>query len=284
MAYRAFYAIAELSTKAGRPTNAVFGFVKMLHQLQQVWKPTHWAVVFDGGVPEERLAALASYKAQRPPMPDRLRDQLEAINEFLKRSRIAGIRLEDQEADDVLATLTVRGRSAGMEIFIASSDKDLFQLVGEQVSVVPPSKAGARMGPAEVLEKTGVPPEKIPDWLALTGDSVDNIPGVPGVGPKTAAKLLSEFGSLKAVRENIAKVSSARLREALTSNWNDVERNLGVVTLRKDLDVPGDWGDLIVRSPDAAALIAFYDEMEFKGMAEALRKAYSEGPMLDLGV
>lgn len=284
MAYRAFYAIAELSTKAGRPTNAVFGFVKMLHQLQQVWKPTHWAVVFDGGVPEERLTALASYKAQRPPMPDRLRDQLEAINEFLRRSRIAGIRLEDQEADDVLATLTERGRNAGMEVFIASSDKDLFQLVGEQVSVVPPSKAGARMGPAEVLEKTGVPPEKIPDWLALTGDSVDNIPGVPGVGPKTAAKLLKEYGSLTAVRKNIANVSSVKLREALESNWAVVERNLQVVTLRKDMDVQTDWDALLVRSPDAEALIAYYDELEFRGLADSMRKTHSEGPMLNLGM
>ena len=284
VAYRAFYAIADLATRDGRPTNAVFGFVKMLHQLRQDWKPTHWAVIFDGGTPEARLAALATYKAQRPPMPDPLRSQLGLINKFLELSRVPFLRMDGQEADDVLATLTIRGREAGMDVLIASSDKDLFQLVGEHVRIVPPSKSGDRMGPSEVREKTGVPPDRIAEWLALTGDAVDNVPGVPGVGAKTAAKLLGEFGSLAGIRENLARVSSPKLREALNAHWGDVLRNLEIVTLRTDMEVAVTADDLRVRSPDAGALIPFYEQLEFKALAEAMRKQHREGPMLDLGM
>ena len=283
VAYRGFYAIAELSTKSGRPTNAVFGFIKMLHQLNQLWSPSHWLVAFDGGLPEERLAALATYKAQRKPMPDGLREQLPAINEFLERSGVPSIRMEGQEADDVIATLVDRSREPGLDVLIASSDKDLCQLVDHRVSVVSPSKAGSKMGAAEVVEKTGVAPDRIVDWLALTGDTVDNIPGVPGVGPKTATKLLAQFGSLEVLLDKVAEIDSTRLREAIEAHREVIQRNRELVRLRRDLPLQPDWNGMRVRPPDPARLIPFYEELEFRSLAEGLRKVERDGPMLDFG-
>lgn len=283
VAYRAFYAIRSLSTRSGRPTNAVFGFIKMLQQLGELWKPTHRAVVFDGGLPKERMEKLPTYKAQREPMPDALRGQFEAIEEYLRRSEVPSLRLEGEEADDVIATLAARAAERGMEVVVASSDKDLYQLVGERVAMVAPSKAGARMGPAEVAEKTGVPPERIVDWLALTGDSVDNIPGVPGVGAKTAAKLLSEFGSLDGLWARLGEVGSERIRQALEASRETVARNLELVRLRRDLPLGADWDAMRVRPPDAGRLLPFYEEMEFGSMARAMRDEAAQGPALDFG-
>jgi DNA polymerase I len=283
VAYRGFYAIATLSTKSGRPTNALFGFIKMFHQLQQLWSPSHWAVAFDGGLPEERLTALATYKAQRKPMPDALREQFPAIEEFLARSNVPSIRLEAQEADDVIATLADRSCAAGMDVLIASSDKDLCQLVGDRVFVVAPSKAGAKMGPAEVVEKMGVAPGRIVDWLALTGDNVDNIPGVPGVGPKTATRLIEQFGSLEQLLANTGRIESERIRGAIEASRDAIARNQELVRLRRDLPVAMALNEMKVRKPDAARLVAFYDEMEFRSLAEGLRKVEREGPMLNFG-
>ncbi|MBN1269257.1 MAG: flap endonuclease [Kiritimatiellae bacterium] len=268
VAYRAFYAIGELATKDGRPTNALFGFVRMLGQLKEVWKPSHWAVAFDGGLPAERTAVLETYKAQRKPMPDALAAQLDAIDEYLVLAEIPWLLIQGQEADDILATMTRRGLERGAEVMIATSDKDMYQLVGEQVSVIPPSKAGSRMGPAEVREKTGVDPAQIPEWLALVGDSVDNIPGVPGVGPKTAAQLLNQWGSLDAVWANLPKVGTERLRAALEAHQDVVRRNLALVRLRGDMDFRLDWDDLQVRPPDRERLAPFFDSYELKSLAK----------------
>jgi len=280
VAYRAYYAISELSTQAGKPTNAVFGFIKMLQQLEQLWKPTHWAVVFDGGMPEERLARLPTYKAQREPMPDPLRAQFVDMERYLERARICSLRMDRQEADDVMATLAA---AASGVVLMATSDKDLFQLIGERVFMISPSKAGVKMGAAEVQEKTGVRPEKIVEWLALTGDTVDNIPGVPGVGPKTAAKLLAQFGSLEQLWAKLDEVPSLKLREALAAHRADVTRNVELVTLRRDLPVPVTIDAMAVRRIDPARLVPFFEEMEFDSLARPLREQLSEGPMLDFG-
>lgn len=282
--YRAFYAIQHLTTKSGRPTNAVLGFIKMLRQLEQMWKPTHWAVVFDGGLPEERLAKLPTYKAQRPPMPDLLREQFAPIEDYLRRSGVPSIRMDRQEADDVMATLaTTASEPRGAGVLMASSDKDLYQLVSDRVTLVSPAKAGDRMGPAEVLAKTGVPPARIVEWLALAGDSVDNIPGVPGVGAKTAAQLLSLFGSLAGIWENLDTVARPKLRDALKTHRDEVIRNLDLVRLRCDLDVPMDWDAARVRPPDPAQLRPFFREMEFTSLEKALGDEENRELTLDFG-
>jgi len=280
VAYRAYYAIAELSTRAGKPTNAVFGFIKMLQQLEQLWKPTHWTVVFDGGTPEERLIRLPTYKAQREPMPDALRAQFGDIERYLDLAGVQSIRMDRQEADDVIATLA---SSASSCVLIATSDKDLYQLINDRVFMISPSKAGSKMGCAEVVEKTGVRPEKIVEWLALTGDTVDNIPGVPGVGPKTAAKLLAQFGSLENLWSKLDEVASQKVREALVAHRADVARNVELVTLRRDLNVPVSMDSMGVRRIDPARMVPFYEEMEFGSLAKPLREELSSGPMLNFG-
>lgn len=272
MAYRAFHAIAPLTTKSGRPTNAVYGFIRMLHQLELAWKPTHWAVVFDGGLPKERLEKLPTYKAQRSPMPDELRQQFEPINDFLKQSRIASLRLDGQEADDLMASITREAETRGFTVYLATSDKDMYQLVDDRVCIVPPSKMGEKMGPDEVAAKTGVRPARIVEWLSLIGDTVDNIPGVPGVGPKTAAKLLHQFEDLAALWARVSEVDSERIREALLLHKDEVARNVDLMTLNRALAVPVSLEEMVVSEPALDHLLPFYEEMEFNRLADELRK------------
>lgn len=281
--YRVFHAIRGLTARDGRPTNAVFGFVRMWNQLVRLWTPTHGAVVFDGGLPESRLAALAEYKAQRPPMPEALRQQLPDIEEFLCYAGVAAIRIDGQEADDVIATLAEKAARDGFQVLIASSDKDLYQLVSDRIVIVPPSKDKHAIGPSEVQEKIGVPPEKVPEWLALTGDAVDNIPGVPGVGEKTAAQWLQRFGSLSALRESIQQIPNERLRAALAENWAVVERNLEMIRLKKDVPVSIEWSQLALGSPRVDDLVRFFERMEFHSLANDLRRGSGTSTQLNLG-
>ncbi len=266
MAYRAFYAIANLTTKAGTPTNAVYGFIRLFRQLEQTWKPTHWVVAFDGGNPAERMALLPTYKAQRKEMPDSLSQQLLAINDYLECCNVPYLWREAEEADDFLATYALWGRSQGATVLVATSDKDMFQLVDDQVSIVSLTKAGEKMGPAQVKEKTGVRPEQIVDWLALTGDSSDNIPGVPGVGGKTAAKLLEQFGTLDSMWTQPENISSERLRQAILAARENVARNQKMMKLRADMPRELDWDNLQVRSADFERCSAFLEKMEFNTM------------------
>jgi len=217
--YRAFFAIPHLTTSSGRPSNAVFGFVRMMRQIRQAVHPTHLVVVFDGGLCAERLNAFAAYKAQRPPMPDALREQFEPAQDYLERSGVPWVRLAGEEADDIIATLTAKAVCDGASVLICSTDKDFYQLVGDRVALVPPSDLKRVMDAQAVMQKTGVGPGGIVDWLALVGDGSDNIPGVRGIGPKTAARLLETFGSIDQLRERISEVEPERVRTALAESW-----------------------------------------------------------------
>ena len=270
--YRAFFAIRELSTSLGRPTNAVFGFIRMLRQIRENWSPTHWAVVFDGGLPEERVVLLADYKAQRKPMPDPLREQISPVEDYLQRAGVAWTRQEGQEADDIIASIVKWAAPSVGEILVATGDKDLYQLVDEQVSIIPVSGQAAAMGPGAVKEKTGVAPSQIVSWLALVGDTADNIDGVPGVGPKTAAKLLNRFGDVQALMRGLEEVENPKLRESLRASGGIVERNVEMVKLRMDLDHPFEWDALELREPDPSNLVPFFEEMEFTAMLREIRE------------
>lgn len=270
VAYRAFYAIRELSTSDGRPTNALYGFIRMMQQLNRQWAPTHEVAVFDGGLPDERMELLTTYKAQREPMPDALSGQFPLIEEFLALSRVAMLREDRQEADDVMASLAARASEHGAEVLLATSDKDLFQLVNDRVSIIPPTKSEVRMGPAAVRDKTGVDPAGIAEWLALIGDSSDNIPGVPGVGPKTAAKLLHAYATVAGVYEHLDEIKQDKLREALRAHRKDVLRNVRMTRLRTDLPLAVDWDGWRLREADVKGLYDFCQRMEFKSMAREL--------------
>ena len=268
-AYRAFHAIRELRSPEGKPTNAIYGFVKMLEKMRAAVMPTHLIVVWDGGLSAERLAALPEYKAQRPEMPADLRPQLDGIVSFLAAAGIASYRADGVEADDYIATLA-RLAGADWNVVIASSDKDFMQLVSPQIGLLNPNdKTGTIWGCAQVLAKTGVAPEQVADWLALMGDAVDNIPGVPGVGPKTAAELLKQFGSVENLLARLAEVKSEKLRAALRAVAGDVVRNQKLVRLPA---VPCEFvpEKLTVRDGDRAALRQLFGGWGFKGMLEAL--------------
>lgn len=269
-AYRFFHAIRGLSTKAGEPVNAVFGFVRMMQQLVQAWNPTHLAVVFDGGTPPARLALVPDYKAHRKPMPDELKTQLPVLNAYLAAAGIEAMRFDACEADDVLATLARRAADDDSEVMIATGDKDLYQLVDGHIRIVSLAGEPTAMDAGAVERKTGVRPEQIPDWLAMTGDAADNIKGVPGVGPKTAAKLLNSFADLETVYARIEAVESPKLRQVLADSRAIVERNLKMVRL--DCEVPGvpDWHSLKRKPEPVRDLLDFYRRYEFTAFANNL--------------
>lgn len=272
--YRSFYGIKGLCTRDGQPSNAVYGFVRAVHQILQQWRPSHAAVVWDAGVPAARRALLPEYKAQRPPMPDGLKVQYPLVAEFLERARIPLLRVEGEEADDVLASAVHRAADVP-EVLIVSADKDLFQLVNERVFIVSAAKDEHRMDAAAVVEKTGVRPGQIVDWLALTGDSADNIPGVEGLGPKTAARLLAQFGALEALWTRLDEVEPVRVRVRLAASRDLVGRNLKLVALRRDLDCLPDWDAMAVRPEDPDRLRAFYERMEFHSLVKSLAEGSS---------
>ena len=282
VAYRAFYAVRDLSARDGTPTNALFGFIRMLRQLEARWKPDRVVVAFDGGSPAHRLEKCPAYKAQRAPMPDDLRSQLPRINEFLAAAGIPMVLLKGQEADDVMATLAGRAAAAGAIVRLATSDKDLMQLVTDRVRIVPPTQADTELDPAGVEAKTGVPPARIVDWLALIGDSADNIPGVLGIGPKTATKLLTQFGSLSGCFAHGDQIESASLRSKLLEGRATAELNVALMTL--DREVPGvpDWKDVPPPAPATDRLKAFFEKYDLRRFAaEAEAKPVAAKPKHD---
>lgn len=272
-AYRAFHAIRELRSPSGQPTNAIYGFVKMLEKMRLAVAPSHLMVVWDGGLSAERLAVLPDYKAQRPPMPADLRPQLDAISQYLAAAGVAEYCGDGVEADDYIASLARRAAVAGWQVVIASSDKDFMQLVSPQIGLLNPNdKTGAVWTGEQVVAKTGVPPEQVADWLALMGDAVDNIPGVPGVGPKTAAELLKQFGSVESLLGRLDEVKSEKLRSALRAGASAVRRNQGLVRLP---EVACDFlpEQLGVRPVNGEALRVLFGGWGFKGMLAALDAA-----------
>ena len=267
VAYRAFYAVRELSTRAGQPTNALFGFVRMLRQLEAHWRPDRLVVAFDGGSPAHRLEKCPAYKAQRAPMPDDLRSQLGLINEYLDAAGVPRILLKGQEADDVIATLADRAARAGAVVRLATSDKDLMQLVDERVRIVPPTQADDELDAAGVAAKTGVKPSQIVDWLALIGDAADNIPGVNGIGPKTATKLLAQFGSLTECLAQADRIESESVRGKLRDGRATAELNVQLMTLDKNVPGVPEWKDVPAPASAPAPLKAFFEKYELHRFA-----------------
>jgi 5'-3' exonuclease len=274
-AYRAFHAIRNLRGPEGRPTNAIYGFVKMLDKMRAALEPGHLIVVWDGGLSAERMAALPGYKMQRPEMPADLQPQLDEIEAYLAAAGLASFCADGIEADDYIACIARRAAAAGWSVVIASSDKDFMQLVSGQIGLWNPNdKVAVVWSREQVMAKAGVEPGQVADWLALMGDAVDNIPGVPGVGPKTAADLLKEFGSVTALLARLAEVKSDRLRAALQGSAETVMRNLRLVQLH---EVPCEFApeQLAVKPANRAQLRDLFQRWGFKGMIESLERAAS---------
>jgi DNA polymerase I len=229
--------------------------------------------VWDGGLSAERIARWPAYKAQRPGMPDDLKLQLDDIVHYLTAAGVASFCREGVEADDYIACLARRAADAGMTVVIASSDKDFMQLVSARVGLLNPNdKSETVWTDGQVRAKAGVGPLQIVDWLSLAGDTVDNIPGVPGVGPKTAAELLNQFGSVAALYERLDEVKSERLRSALRASADAVRRNRELVRLQDDLPCEFVPEALAGKSADAGRLRELYQRWGFKGMLAALEE------------
>ena len=266
-AYRAFHAIRELRSPAGRPTNAIYGFIKMLGKMRATLAPTHLIVVWDGGLSAERMAALPDYKAQRPEMPAALAAQLDEITAYLAAARIVSYCADGVEADDYIACLARRAVAADLAVVIASSDKDFMQLVTPEIGLLNPNdKTETVWGTEQVQAKAGVTPAQIVDWLSLIGDNVDNIPGVPGVGPKTAADLLRQFGSVAELYRRLDDVKSERIRAGLRAAAADVRRNQELVRLKDDLACEFSAAALAVRPPEADRLADLFRSWGFRSL------------------
>ena len=268
-AYRSFHAIRELSSPSGAPTNAIYGFLKAIGKMQSQLSPSHLVVIWDGGLAAERLAAHPEYKAQRPPMPDSLDQQIDGIKGWLQAAGLASMCHEGVEADDWIGALALRA-ALEMPVVIASADKDFMQLVSPRIGLLNPNDKSEKIWTAEdVVAKTGVKPEQIADWLSLIGDSVDNIPGVPGVGPKTATELLLRFGTVEHLYARLSEVKSDRIRASLEGAAGAVRRNQQLIRLQ---DEP--WlaalDELMPRSPDEPKLRQLYRDWGFKSMLAQL--------------
>ena len=274
-AYRAFYAIRDLRSPENQPTNAIYGFVKMLEKMRLAIAPTHLVVVWDGGLSVERTAMLPEYKAQRPKMPDELRVQLDEMVQYLAAARVASVCHPGVEADDYIACLARQADQAGWNVVIASSDKDFMQLVSPRIGLLNPNdKSGTIWTREQVRAKIGVEPEQVADWLALMGDAVDNIAGVPGVGPKTATGLLQQFGSVAVLLARVAEVKSEKLRAGISAAAGLVRRNLELVKLH---EVPCEFApeQVAARPVDDEQLRGLFRRWGFKGMGAALDAAVS---------
>ena len=271
--YRAFFAIRQqLSTSAGVPTKAVFGFKNMLQKLVQREKPTHLGVAFDERGPTFRHEEDPNYKANRPPMPHDLEVQIPYIHKLIEALNIPILRLQRYEADDILGTLAQRFEAQGCDVVLVTSDKDLCQLVTEHTTILDPMK-DQRLGAAEVKERFGVEPRYVVDFLGLMGDASDNIPGVPGVGEKTARQLLEAFGNLDDLLDQVEAVKRPKLREALRDNADLARQSRQLATIDTDSPIDIDLSALALEDPDNEALTALYTELEFHNDLIALRSA-----------
>ena len=273
-AYRAFYAIRGLTSPSGQPTNAIYGFINMLAKLESQVLPTHAVVVWDGGLDAERVEELVDYKGQRDPMPDDMEVQLDEMVEYLEAEGWASVCDDGVEADDRIGQLARRAEAEGFEVAIASSDKDFLQLINDRVKMWNPAdKSGVPMDADAVVAKTGVQPSQIVDWLSLVGDAADNIPGVPGVGVKTAAALLNEFGSVDGIYERLAEVKRDKQRESLAAAKADVRRNQALVALKLDLPGEPELDDLRRGFQNTARLEELFETWGFRTMLNNLREA-----------
>jgi DNA polymerase-1 len=263
--YRAYYAIRNLSTSKGFPTNAIYGFTTMLMKVAGEKKPDYLAVAFDPKGPTTRHEVFKEYKATRPPMPDTLIPQIPYIHKVVEAFNIPVLLMPGIEADDVIAAVTRKAAREGYDVTIVTGDKDLYQLIGENVRIYDTMK-DELFGPLECEKKFGVPPSAIPELLGLTGDSSDNIPGVRGVGPKTALQLISEFGTIEDILANIDKISKPKLRESLREHAEDARLSRRLVELMHELPVELNIEALKRRPQDSRALIELFKEFEFTAL------------------
>ena len=274
--YRSYYAIRNLSTSNGFPTNAIYGFLQTLRKIREEHQPAYLAVVFDAKGPTIRHATYQAYKANRKPMPEDLVVQLPVLKKILQAQQIKLLEVDQYEADDVLATLALRAAAQGLPAVIVTTDKDLLQMVNQQIAVYNPVKEKLYT-PEEVKKEFGVLPEQVTGVLALQGDASDNIPGVPGIGAKTARRLIQEFGSLSSLINQLDKVKNPRVKAALEKNLEILNLSQELVTVEKNLPLEFKLEEFQIGQPKEEELIKIYQELEFHSLLkETIRERKKE--------
>ena len=267
--FRAFHAMPPLSNSKGVPTGAVYGVVNMLRKLMKDYQPSHMAVIFDAKGKTFRDDLYKEYKANRPPMPDDLRMQIEPLHAIVKAMGIPMLVIDGVEADDVIGTLAREATEQGIDTVVSTGDKDLAQLVNQHITLIN-TMNDTVMDIEGVKQKFGISPEQIIDYLALIGDTVDNIPGVPSVGPKTAVKWLSEYGSLEGVVQHADQIKG-KVGEKLRDSLNTLPLSYELATIKCDVPLEQHPADLKLQPADTEALQQLYSELEFKTwLAEVL--------------
>src|SRR5215211_6517028 len=273
LAYRAFFALPEsIATADGRPTNAIYGFASMMAKILIEHRPTAVIVAWDAGM-SGRERTYEEYKSQRRARPDLLAEQWPHLAPLADAFGFHNVKVEDWEADDVIATLARHARDAGIPVTIVSGDRDVYQLVSDEVRVMTTSRGitDTRIYDREgVIERYGVPPELVPDLIGLRGDTSDNIPGVPGIGDKTAAQLLQQFGSLESVLDNVDSISGAKRKQNLTEHADDARIGRQLATLQDEIDTGLDLGELMKMDFDRSRLREVAREFELRVVIQRL--------------
>ncbi|WP_189636313.1 DNA polymerase I [Arthrobacter sp. NamB2] len=287
MAFRAFYALPpeNFSTDTGQHTNAVYGFTAMLINLIKDQKPSHVAVAFDLDTPTFRSEEYTEYKGGRSKTPEEFHGQVDLIIKVMEAMRIPTISLDGYEADDILATLAFQAAAADWDVQVVSGDRDAFQLVNDRVTVLYPKQGVTnipQMDAQAIEEKYFVPPHQYSDLAALVGESADNLPGVPGVGPKTAAKWIKQYGGLEGILENLDKIGG-KVGDSLRANIEDVKRNRRLNRLLTDLDLPVDLEAMVSQHPDRAAVEDLFDSLQFNTLRKRLFDLFPEEESEDTG-
>jgi DNA polymerase-1 len=267
--YRAFYAIEELSTSTGIPTNAVFGFTRLLLKLLLEDKPDYMVVAFDTAAPTFRHKEFAEYKADRPEMPDPLVQQLPIIREVIEAFNVSILEQPGYEADDIIGTLAKKAEAVGMEAIIVTGDKDALQLVSPDIKVCPYSfrgffPEGFVFDEQVVKERHGVEPDKMTDMMGLMGDKIDNIPGVPGIGKKTAPKLIEQFGSLEELLEHVDDIKSEKQKQLLKEYADQALLSKRLATIDVQVPIHADLEDFLITNPDRDKVFEIFRRLEFR--------------------
>ncbi|MEX0907680.1 MAG: 5'-3' exonuclease H3TH domain-containing protein, partial [Gemmatimonadota bacterium] len=268
--YRAYFAMIQrpLLTTRGENTSAAFGFTRFLIKILEEHQPDYLGVVLDAGL-SKRTEIYPAYKATRDKMPTDLEWSLPKIRQVIEAFRIPVVALPDHEADDVIGTLAKRAAAAGLEAVIVSGDKDFYQLIGDHICLLNPGRGGSAGVDEEWVDlgragdRLGVPPHHVVDYLALIGDSSDNIPGAKGIGPKTAIQLIEQYGSIEQILEHAPEIKAKRAREALIESAADIRMSKQLVTIMDELPIELDLDSLRVSAPDRGALRDVFLELEF---------------------
>jgi len=269
--YRAFYGLPLLTNSKGFPTNAIYGFTNMLLKLKRELQPDYIVVIFDLKGPTTRHEEFENYKATRKPMPDDLIPQIPFIKNVVRGFSICVLEKQGTEADDIIGTLTVRANQKGWKTAIISGDKDLMQLINENVSMIDTMKDKI-YDEAAVKEKFGVGPDKVVEILGLMGDTSDNIPGVPGIGPKTAQRLIEEYGSVEEVIKNSGNLRNVKLRESFHQYAQQARLSRQLASIRKDIEIDFDFQDATVKEPDKEVLSKLFSEFEFSSLLQEIKQ------------